>query len=60
MVNLQIKTWKSVLHLYLRVRLTALKCAGETESVTSKPWLHTLMQPRLSANQSVRTILVIL
>ena len=38
----------------------ALKCAGETESVTSQPWLHTLMQARLTANQSVRTILVIL
>ena len=31
----------------------------ETESVTSQPWLHTLMQTRLSANQSVRTIIVI-
>ena len=66
MVNLQIKSWKSLTsfeffeYLHLRVRLTALKCAGETESVTSQPWLHTLMQPRLSANQSVRTILVIL
>ena len=38
----------------------ALKCAGETESVTSQPRLHTLMQARLKANQSVRTILVIL
>ena len=38
----------------------ALKCAGEKESVTSQPWLHTLMQARLTANQSVRTILVIL
>ena len=27
---------------------------GETESVTSQPWLHTVMQARLSANQSER------
>ena len=35
--------------------------AREKQNIlTSQPCLHTLMQTRLSANQSVRTILVIL
>ena len=45
----------------MRVRLlNGFEMCREAENVTSQPRLHTLMQARLSANQNVRTILVIL